>query len=101
MDNPNARQTSQRPLPEYGQNPNAILYRKDGRVVTSYATYDSNGMIIKRVDMTGKPHGYMDTPHVLDYGRNYSPNGKAYPSKPRGKNATRKPRPDELQYYKD
>ena len=101
LDNPNARQTSQRPLPEYGQNPNAILYRKDDRVVTSYATYDSNGMIIKRVDMTGKPHGYMDTPHVLDYGRNYSPNGKVYPSKPRGKNATRKPRPDELQYYKD
>ena len=100
LNNPNVQKIPTGRYPLTGQKPNVTLYHSDNGVVTNYATYDKNGMITKRVDMTGKAHGDMETPHVLDYGRNYAPNGNAYPHAPRGKNATRKPRPDELQYYK-
>ena len=100
LNNQNVQKIPTGRYPLTGQKPNVTLYHSDNGVVTNYATYDKNGMITKRVDMTGKAHGNMETPHVLDYGRNYAPDGSVYPHAPRGKNATRKPRPDELQYYK-
>ncbi|EPM0022250.1 polymorphic toxin type 24 domain-containing protein [Citrobacter farmeri] len=37
---------------------NGTVYRADNKGnITSYATYDANGMIIKRVDVTGTAHG--------------------------------------------
>ena len=101
LDNPNAQKIPTGKYPMTGQKPNAVLYHSETNgIVTNYATYDSNGMIVKRVDMTGRMHNNIETPHVLDYGRNYAPNGNIYPHPKRGKNAIRKPRPDELQYYK-
>ena len=45
--------------------PNAILYRRNNRgEVTSYQVYDNQGLPIKRVDVRGKSHGPMPTPHV-------------------------------------
>jgi filamentous hemagglutinin len=50
---------------------NGTVFRADNQGnITSYATYDSKGMIIKRVDVTGSPHRGVDTPHVIEYGRN-------------------------------
>lgn len=55
---------------------NGIIYRADSQGnITSYATYDGKGMIIKRVDVTGIPHNGVDTPHVIEYGRNKLPDG--------------------------
>ena len=102
LDNPNAQKIPTGKYPLTGQKPNAVLYHSETNgIVTNYATYDSNGIIIKRVDMTGRMHNEIETPHVLDYGRNYAPNGNIYPHPRRGKDAVRKPRPDELQYYKE
>jgi len=55
---------------------NGTVYRADNAGnITSYATYDAYGMIIKRVDVSGPPHNGVNTPHVLDYGRNVRPDG--------------------------
>ena len=71
MDNPNARQVSIRKFPKTGEKPDAILYRADhDGSITSYATYDNKGMIVKRVDMKGKAHNDITTPHVVEWGRN-------------------------------
>ncbi|WP_413816589.1 polymorphic toxin type 24 domain-containing protein [Pseudomonas aeruginosa] len=55
---------------------NGVLYRSDNKGnVTSYAVYDSTGMIIKRVDVSGASHANIPTPHVIEYGRNILPDG--------------------------
>ena len=81
---------------------NGILYRKnnDNRI-TSYAVYDSQGMIVKRVDMQGKAHRGVDTPHVLEYGRNTLPNGTIKVNTPKGTIPPRPARPEELHYIKE
>jgi hypothetical protein len=60
--------------------PNSTVYRADDRGnVTSYAVYDSDGLIVKRVDVIGKPHNGVRTPHVVDYIINVDPKtGKAF-----------------------
>ncbi|WP_227741724.1 polymorphic toxin type 24 domain-containing protein [Pluralibacter gergoviae] len=76
---------------------NGAVYRADNkRNITSYATYDSNGMIIKRVDVTGAAHGGVDTPHMIEYGRNTLPNGQVRVQSPPSKSLPRPIRPDEL-----
>lgn len=56
---------------------NGTVYRADNQGnITSYAAYDSNGMILKRVDVTGAAHGGIATSHVIEYGRNVLPNGQ-------------------------
>lgn len=54
--------------------PNEVLYRKteDGQV-TSYQVYDSAGDPVKRVDVTGKAHGGVPTPHVVEFERHTNP----------------------------
>ena len=84
--------------PSKGAQPNTLVYRADNGTVTSYATYDNNGLIIKRVDMTGAAHRGVETSHVIEYGRNYLPNGTVRESL-NTKLPPRKPRPDELQYH--
>ncbi|WP_227676816.1 polymorphic toxin type 24 domain-containing protein [Psychrobacter arenosus] len=92
-------------FPETGQKPNTILYRKNNNnTVTSYATSDNQGMIIKRVDVTGAPHKRRDgtpipTPHVLEYGRTTDPSGTVRPNTPR-KAEPRPAYPEEIQYIK-
>ena len=100
LDNPNARQVPTGKFPKTGEKPDAILYRADhDGSITSYATYDDKGMIVKRVDMKGRTHNDITTPHVVEWGRNTkAPDGIVRVTSPRGN--PRKPRPNELQYYK-
>lgn len=98
LDNPNARQVSIRKFPKTGEKSDAILYRADhDGSITSYATYDNKGMIVKRVDMKGKAHNDITTPHVVEWGRNTkASDGVKRVTSPREN--PRKPRPNELQY---
>ncbi|WP_273839494.1 polymorphic toxin type 24 domain-containing protein, partial [Providencia rettgeri] len=76
---------------------NGTVYRADNQGnITSYATYDSNGMITKRVDVTGAAHGGVATPHVIEYGRNVLPNGQVRVQSPSTKALPRPVREDEI-----
>ncbi|UOE27516.1 RHS repeat-associated core domain-containing protein [Agromyces soli] len=54
--------------------PGETLVRRgaDGRV-TNYQVYGADGLPIKRVDVTGRSHGGVDTPHVVEFERNINP----------------------------
>ncbi|WP_413469491.1 polymorphic toxin type 24 domain-containing protein [Pseudomonas poae] len=53
--------------PDKGGGANGTVYRTDNQGnITSYAVYDSEGMIIKRVDVTGAAHTDVSTLHVID-----------------------------------
>ncbi len=63
---------------------NGTVYRADSQGnITSYATYDKNGRILTRVDVTGAAHNGIPTPHVLEYGRNKLPDGSIRVHTPR------------------
>lgn len=53
---------------------NEVLYREgsDG-LITHYQTYDQDGLPIQRVDLVGKPHGGVPTPHVVEFTQNTNP----------------------------
>lgn len=56
--------------------PNGTLFRATQKgEITSYVVYDSKGLAVKKVDVSGKAHRGVDTPHVTDYGRATSPDG--------------------------
>ncbi|MGR2741115.1 polymorphic toxin type 24 domain-containing protein, partial [Billgrantia sp. Q4P2] len=79
----NATQVSGRFKLESGP-PNGTVFRADNQGnITSYATYDANGQILKRVDVTGAAHNGVQTPHVLEYGRNTLPDGSVRVQSPR------------------
>jgi hypothetical protein len=65
-------------FPLDGASPREIRYRLDGRHVTSYIVYDDNGRAIKRVDLTGKAHAGISTPHVVEYKHNQNPTGEIF-----------------------
>lgn len=49
---------------------NRTLYRADSQGnITSYAVYNNAGRIMKRVDVIGRAHRGVSTPHVIEYGR--------------------------------
>ncbi|AVR65494.1 hemagglutinin [Pseudomonas paraeruginosa] len=76
---------------------NGVLYRSDNKGnVTSYAVYDSAGMIIKRVDVSGASHANIPTPHVIEYGRNILPDGSVRVQSPSTKLAPRPANSDEI-----
>ncbi|MBC8103166.1 MAG: PAAR domain-containing protein [Cytophagales bacterium] len=55
--------------------PNEILFRRSPQTgnVTHYQVYDSAGKTVKRVDITGDPHGGVPTPHVTQMVENVNP----------------------------
>lgn len=61
-----------------GASPREVRYRLDGSNVTSYIVYDDDGQAIKRVDLTGKAHAGILTPHVVEYKHNRSPTGRIF-----------------------
>ncbi|RBY80899.1 type IV secretion protein Rhs [Geodermatophilus sp. TF02-6] len=71
----------------------AILVKRapDGSI-TNYAVYDSSGLIIKRVDLTGRPHAGIPTPHTVEYHHDVNPLGKVFPRQGDVRAAT----PDEI-----
>ncbi|HBA8808306.1 TPA: hypothetical protein J1226_004559, partial [Escherichia coli] len=76
---------------------NGVVFRANNNgSITSYAVYDSNGMIIKRVDITGAAHAGVSTPHVIEYGRNTLPNGTVRVQTPPTKAPPRPADPGEL-----
>jgi RHS repeat-associated protein len=56
--------------------PADIYYRLNNGKITSYMVYGVDSLPTLRVDLTGKPHGGISTPHAVDYVRNYGPNGQ-------------------------
>jgi hypothetical protein len=61
--------------------PNSVLYKRDPQTgnITNYTVYDDAGYAIKRVDLTGRPHGGTPTPHVHHYTVNRNPQtGQVY-----------------------
>jgi len=71
-------QVGTRFFPVDGASPREVRYRRDGSNVTSYIVYDDNGRAIKRVDLTGKAHAKIPTPHVVEYKHNLSPDKGIY-----------------------
>ncbi|UVF77106.1 putative T7SS-secreted protein [Gordonia mangrovi] len=71
-----ARRVSGR-FPELAQ-PGEVLYRSNGPQVTSYQAYDSDGSPLQRVDVTGRAHGGVPTPHVMVFERHFAPDGNLF-----------------------
>lgn len=83
--------------PDKGGGANGTVYRTDNQGnITSYAVYDSEGMIIKRVDITGAAHTDVSTLHVIEYGRNKLPDGTVRVQSPSTKLASRPAKSDEI-----
>ncbi|MEG4574337.1 polymorphic toxin type 24 domain-containing protein [Microcoleus sp. N3A4] len=55
-----------------------LLYRMEGKNITSYIVYDDSGRAIKRVDLTGKAHANVPTPHAVEYKHNQNPAGDIF-----------------------
>jgi Bacterial toxin 24 len=64
----NGKEYTGRRLPNQAQ-PNSVLYKRDPQTgqITNYTVYDDAGNAIKRVDLTGRSHGGVPTPHVVEY----------------------------------
>lgn len=74
-----------------------MLYRADNQGnITSYAVYDGDGMILKRVDVTGSSHSNIPTPYVIEYGRNTLPDGTIRVDSPNTKLPPRPATPEEI-----
>lgn len=65
-------------FPLDGANANSVRYRMDGSNITSYIVYDEHGRAIKRVDLIGKEHAGVPTPHVVEYKHNQNPAGNIF-----------------------
>ena len=72
----NGQQYTGRKLPQQGGPPDGTLYKRDPQSgeITNYTIYDADGNAVKRVDLAGRPHGGVPTPHVVEYDTNVNPN---------------------------
>lgn len=76
----NGKEFRGRKLPNQST-PNSVLYKRNPQTgnITNYTVYDDAGYAIKRVDLTGSPHGGVPTPHVQHYTVNRNPRtGQVY-----------------------
>ncbi len=55
-----------------------LLYRMDGKNITSYIVQDDSGRAIKRVNLTGNAHANVPTPHAVEYKHNQNPAGDIF-----------------------
>jgi len=56
-----------------------MLYRADAfGNITHYHVYDAAGFPVIRVDITGRSHGGVPTPHVLEFQHNIAPDGTVH-----------------------
>jgi len=53
-------------LPPTGQEPNSIYRQFSDQGLRKVGIYDSNGNLVKRIDVTGPPHNEVPTPHVVE-----------------------------------
>lgn len=54
--------------------PESVLARADADgAITNYQVYDMDGLPVMRVDLTGRPHGGVETPHVVEFERHVNP----------------------------
>ena len=80
-------------FPLDGASARDLLYRMDGKNITSYIVYDDSGRAIKRVDLTGKAHANVPTPHAVEYKHNQNPAGDIFVQ---AENTVRPARLDEI-----
>ncbi|MBF6204321.1 hypothetical protein IU483_09330 [Streptomyces gardneri] len=74
--------------------PNGYIVKRDpSGNITNYVQFDENGRGIKRVDLTGRPHGGMPTPHVVEMVHDRAPDGRVFV---RESKQARPARPDEI-----
>lgn len=58
---------------------NSVLYKTDSKGnVTNYEVYDQDGNPLYRVDVTGRSHNGIDTPHVQEFVKNTNKQGKVF-----------------------
>ncbi len=73
---------------------NEILYRTDSSgKIAHYEVYDADGNPVMRVDLTGRPHGGVPPPHVVEFEQHIAPDGTVF-FKPSTK--AREALPDEI-----
>lgn len=65
-------------FPLDGASAQNLLYRMDGKNITSYIVYDDSGRAIKPVDLTGKAHANVPTPRAVEYKHNQNSAGDIY-----------------------
>jgi hypothetical protein len=83
-------------LPLEGGPPNGIYVKRapDGSI-TNYTEYDADGFATKRVDLQGRAHGSVETPHTVEYQRNVGPDGRIHVGPVKGA-GVRPATPDEV-----
>ncbi|WP_416210457.1 polymorphic toxin type 24 domain-containing protein [Frankia sp. Cas8] len=69
-------------LPAKSGPPEGLLVKRSpAGQITNYAEYDEAGNIIKRVDLSGRAHNGIPTPHSVDYVHDVNPSGEIFPRK--------------------
>lgn len=56
-----------------------LVKRSPSDEITNYTKYDGSGNVNKRVDLTGRSHAGIPTPHTVDYVLDTNPAGQTFP----------------------
>jgi hypothetical protein len=58
---------------------NEILYRLDtAGNIAYYQVYDNHGEPLLRVDLVGRQHGGVSTPHAIEFEKHLTPDGRTF-----------------------